>query len=225
MTDDMTPITIRRISPVTPSVRSYTCDRPQGYGFEPGQATEVAIDRDGWRDETRPFTFTSTPDDDHLGFTIKSYPEHDGVTEQIGQLEEGATLWIGDAWGAITDKGPGVFIAGGAGVTPFLSILRDRADRSDLEGCHLILSCSTEDELIAREELTAMEGLATTFLVTDEPSSPLSSGRLDADLLRRLITDTSAQMYVCGPPQMVEDVTEALKTIGAEPDSITLEDA
>ncbi len=41
--------------------------------------------------------FTSLPDADHLEFTIKSYPDHDGVTEQIGQTRLGDRLVIGDA--------------------------------------------------------------------------------------------------------------------------------
>ncbi len=72
---------IKAISPVAHNVFSYDLERPDGFTFEPGQATEVSIDKDGWRDEKRPFTFTSLPDDDRLQFTIKSYPERGGVTD------------------------------------------------------------------------------------------------------------------------------------------------
>ncbi len=224
MTDDRHAITIRSIQQVTPDVRRYTCDRPQGFDFKPGQATEVAIDRDGWRDKTRPFTFTSLPKDDHLEFTIKSYPDHDGMTEQLGLIETGATLLIDDAWGAITDTGPGTFVAGGAGVTPFISILRSRRDSGALDGCHLIFSNATEADIILREEFEAMDGLRTTFLVTDQPDSDLSADRLDEASLKALIDRTDQQFYVCGPPSMVEGVTDALRGIGADPDGITLED-
>jgi len=47
------------IEPVTHNVNRIVADKPEGYTFTPGQATEVALDRDGWRDEKRPFTFTS----------------------------------------------------------------------------------------------------------------------------------------------------------------------
>ena len=167
-------ITIRSIEPVTHDVRRYRCDKPEGYSFRPGQATEVRLDRDGWRDEERPFTFTSLPDDEHLEFTIKSYPDHDGVTEQLGLARAGDRLIIGDAWGAITDNGPGTFIAGGAGVTPFIAILRQRLAEQALDGCHLIFSNLTERDIIMRSEFEAMPGLRTTFLVTDQPDSPLA---------------------------------------------------
>ena len=58
---------------VTHNVRRFMIERPAGFSFEPGQATEVAIDRDGWRDEKRPFTFTNLQDRDYLEFTIKIY--------------------------------------------------------------------------------------------------------------------------------------------------------
>ena len=97
-------ITIRSIEQLTPDVRRYRLDKPEGYSDQPGQATELHLDRDDWRDEDRPFTFTSLPDADHLEFTIKSYPDHDGVTEQIGQAQLGDRFVIGDSWGAITDQ-------------------------------------------------------------------------------------------------------------------------
>ncbi len=224
MSDDQHAITIRSIDQVTPDVRRYTCERPEGYEFTPGQAADVALDREEWREETRPFTFTSLPSDDHLEFTIKSYPDHDGVTEQLGKLEVGAGLLIGDAWGAITDKGPGAFIAGGAGVTPFISILRARRAKDDLDGCHLVFSNATEADIILREEFESMPGLRTTFLVTDQPDSHLSAGRLDAPALEELISTTDQQFYVCGPPEMVEQISEALEGLGADADGVTFED-
>ena len=216
-------ITVQSIDDVTHDVRHYRCSKPDGYSFEPGQATELALDRDEWRDEKRPFTFTSLPDDDFLEFTIKSYPDHDGVTEQIGKAEVGDRFLIDDAWGAIEDKGPGVFIAGGAGVTPFIAILRNRCAAGELDGCHLVFSNMTERDIILRDEFEAMPDLRTTFLVTEQPDSPLAAEQLDRDALERLVDSVDQQFYVCGPPKMVEDISAALEQMGADPDGITFE--
>ena len=74
-------ITLCEISALTHDTNRLVFTRPEGYDFTPGQATDFALDQDGWREETRPFTFTSQPDEPILEFTIKSYPDHDGVTK------------------------------------------------------------------------------------------------------------------------------------------------
>jgi predicted ferric reductase len=66
--------------------------------------------------------YTSLNDNKQLEFTIKIYDSHNGVT-RIRKLKHGDELII-RVWGAIEYKGEGVFIAGGAGVTPFIAILR-----------------------------------------------------------------------------------------------------
>jgi len=75
--------------PLTPDTAHYVFSKPHGYRFKPGQATNLSIDQDGWRDEERPFTFTSDPEAPVLSFVIKSYPDHDGVTKELPDLTPG----------------------------------------------------------------------------------------------------------------------------------------
>lgn len=219
-------LTLRRIEPVTPDVHRLVFDKPDGLEFEPGQAVDLALDKDGWRDEKRPFTFTSLPVHGELEFTIKSYPDHDGVTEQIGQMKPGDKVLIGDPWGAINDEGPGYFIAGGAGVTPFVAILRKRLrDTGTLKGCTLIFSNETEDDIILREEFEAMEGLRTLFTVTDDDTAAgVLHRQIDKDFLSRVIEPDTGHYYICGPDKMIEDVTASLKDLGVDADRIVVED-
>src|SRR4051812_23334375 len=109
-------IKILAIEKVTHDVKQFTCSKPEGYFFKAGQATDVAINKPGWENEKRPFTFTSLGDESHLQFTIKSYKDHQGVTNELDKLNENDELIIEDSWGAIEYKGPGYFIAGGAGI-------------------------------------------------------------------------------------------------------------
>ncbi|MEC7819074.1 MAG: flavodoxin reductase [Pseudomonadota bacterium] len=218
-------MTLQSIRPITHNVHELTFERPEGYAFDPGQATDFALDRDGWRDEKRPFTFTSLPDAEHLQFTIKSYPSHDGVTEQIGQMTGGETVLIEDAWGAISDHGPGTIIAGGAGLTPFLSILRARQqEHGDLEGYRLIFANSCEKDIILREELERMPGLTLDLVLSDEDVDGIYHGQVDADYLDQSDLDFSQLFYLCGPPAMQEDVSTLLKARGVADDRLVHED-
>lgn len=218
-------LTLNQIEPVTHDVHCLRFDKPEGFTFEPGQAVELALDRDGWRDEARPFTMTSLPEDDFLEFTIKSYSDHGGVTEQIGKMRPGDKVIVGDVFGAITDAGPGAFIAGGAGVTPFIAILRRRQRDDALDGCTLIFSNRLEKDIIRREEFEGMDGLKTVFTVTDEAVDGLFNRMIDGDMLDDVLEDYDRRFYVCGPPPMIDAVVQTLKDKGVPDGRITIETA
>jgi len=112
-------VKILTIDKVTHNVKRFQVEKPEGYTFNPGQATEVSINVPEFRNERRPFTFTCLNSARYLEFTIKIYPEHKGITNELGKLKPGSELIIRDVWGDIAYKGVGVFIAGGAGITPF----------------------------------------------------------------------------------------------------------
>lgn len=221
----MPSVKILAIADVTHNVRRYTLERPAGYAFKPGQATDVSLDEEGWRDKKHPFTFTALADARTLEFTIKSYfsTGGDGVTERLYGYKPGQSLLIRDVWGTITYKGPGTFIAGGAGVTPFIAILRDLHHRRKLDGHTLIVSNRTEADIILRDEFEAMAGLEVIWTVTDDPQSGLLHDRIDAAFLKAHVTNFAQNFYLCGPDPMVEDLRETLTALGASVETITWE--
>ena len=216
-------VTIREIEVITHDVKRYVVDKPDGYAFEPGQATEVAINKEGLTDEARPFTFTSLPDDDHLEFVIKSYPSHNGVTDKLDDLKVGDELIIGDSWGAIQYKGPGWFIAGGAGVTPFIAILKKLAKDGNLKGNHLLFSNKTSKDVIMEGQFREWLGDHFISTLTDEKKEGHLNKMINEELLKELIEDTSVNFYVCGPDQMVKDISSQLENLGASADEIVFE--
>lgn len=221
----MQSVKILDIADVTHNVRRYTLEKPAGFQFEPGQATEVSLDEEGWRDNKHPFTFTSLTGDPHLEFTIKSYfnTGGDGVTERLYGYKPGQSLILRDVWGTITYKGPGTFIAGGAGVTPFIAILRDLHHKRKLAGHTLIASNRTEADIILRDEFEGFRGLETIWTVTDDPQSSLLHERIDADFLRRHARTFDQNFYLCGPDDMVKDLRGVLKELGANVENVTWE--
>lgn len=218
-------LTLQKIEPVTHDTHHLVFTRPAGFEFEPGQATDLTLLKDGWKDKARPFTFVNLPDSGTLEFVIKSYPEHDGVTEQIGKMAPGDKVSVTEPWGAIHDEGPGYFIAGGAGVTPFIAILRKRLEqRGNLEDCTLIFSNQTEADIILRDEFEAMTGLKTIFTVTDEKEAGVQTAMIDKTFLSRHVDPEFGHYYICGPEPMLNDISSALRELGVDEGRIVIED-
>ncbi|MFO7724440.1 MAG: FAD-binding oxidoreductase [Oceanipulchritudo sp.] len=221
----MPTVTIREVHKLNHNVRRFTTSKPDGMTFEPGQATEVSIDKEGLREEGRPFTFTSLPENEFLEFTIKIYPSHEGVTDALDDLKAGDRLLISEPFGAITWKGPGVFIAGGAGVTPFIAILRKCANEGIGAGNMLLFSNSKSEDVFMAQELGALCKGNIQLTLTSENHPDYFHGRIDEAFLKERIDDYSQYFYVCGPPPMIEEVTEALKHLGAVRERIITEEA
>lgn len=219
-----TSMTLRAVAPVTHDTHRYVFDAPADLDFEPGQAAELMLDKEGWRDEGRPFTFASLPGEDTVEFVIKSYPSHDGLTEQLPDQDPGTRFLMDGPFGAISDQGPGVFLAAGAGVTPFIPILRKRAADGTLGTCHLILSNKTAADIILRDLWDGMEGLKTDYVVTDEPKEGLHHGQIDKAYLADRIKDFDQPMYLCGPQGFVDAMRDALCALGTAKKHIVTED-
>jgi glycine betaine catabolism B len=216
-------VKISAIRQVTHDVKSFRIEKPAGYQFIPGQATEVSINKAGWEDERRPFTFTSLNQHPWLEFTIKRYADHDGVTNLLHQLKEGDELIIRDVWGAIEYKGPGYFIAGGAGITPFMAILRQLHEDKAIEGNVLFFSNKTAADVIYEEELSNILGSNAHFILTREKKDGYESGFIDTAFLQKNIRDFKRHFYICGPDKMIHDINAILERSGASADLVVFE--
>lgn len=217
-------IKIQDIGFITHNVLHIKTDRPANYSFSPGQATEVAINQEEWKNEKRPFTFTSLPEDGFLEFTIKVYPSHDGVTDQLQTLEIGDTFIIGDSWGAISYKGPGVFLAGGAGVTPFISILKNLRQQGSLEGNKLLFGNKRERDIILQGQFEQWLGKDFINILSDEQSSKFDHGYMDTSFIKKHVENAEKYFYVCGPPPMMDSVLKSLKQLEVPNQKIVTED-
>ncbi|HCX23646.1 MAG: flavodoxin reductase [Flammeovirgaceae bacterium] len=216
-------VKVTAVLSLTHDVKQIRTEKPDGFEFTPGQATEVALNKKGYQEEKRPFTFTCLPSDDYLEFVIKSYFDHDGVTKQIDEIQVGDELIIDEAWGAIEYKGKGVFIAGGAGITPFISIFRDLEAKGEVEGNKLIFSNKTGKDVILEPYWEELLGEDFTSTITHEKIEGHENGMINMEFLKKHVTDYSQNFYVCGPDQMIKDISGSLKQLGASPDGIVFE--
>lgn len=214
---------IQQILPLTHDVKQIKVEKPEGYSFISGQATDVSINKKEWKDEKRPFSFTSLPEDKQLEFVIKSYRDHPGVTNQIDKLAVGDELIIDDAWGAIQYKGKGVFIAGGAGVTPFIGIIKSLQSKGELAGNRLFFANKTAKDVILESYFRDLLGSDFISILAKEEVSGHEFGMIDKAFLKNHIQDFSQKFYVCGPDPMVKAISASLKELGANPEEIVFE--
>ncbi|MEP7268432.1 MAG: flavodoxin reductase [Saprospiraceae bacterium] len=216
-------VKIKSINPVTHDVLRIVTDKPGGYQFTPGQATEVAINKNGWQEERRPFTFTNLPGDNYLEFTIKTYPNHKGVTNELLQLKENDELILHEVFGAIAYKGEGVFIAGGAGVTPFISIFRHLQKKELIGNNVLVCANKTKADIILEKEFKELLGDAFISILSDEKAAGYHHGMITEDFLKENISGFDRQFYICGPPPMMDAVLKQLENLGIGENAITVE--
>jgi ferredoxin-NADP reductase len=216
-------VKIIEIEEITHDVKSFKVEKPQGYSFVPGQATEVSVNVPHLRDEKRPFTFTSLNSAGYLEFTIKIYSERNGITNELGKLKPGSELIIRDVWGDISYKGEGVFIAGGAGITPFISILRELHYRKKIGANMLIFANKTKEDIIHESELKWMLGDLFINILSDEMIEGYSHGFISQEFLKNNIPAGNNHYYLCGPPPMITEVLKQLSGLGIKESQITME--
>jgi len=216
-------VKVKSVKKITHDVISIQTEKPHLYTFTPGQATEVSINKDGWEEKKRPFTFTSLPIEKYLEFTIKIYPDHLGVTNQLQHLEQGGELILHDVFGAIAYRDEGIFIAGGAGITPFISILRSLASNKQIANNKLIFANKTEGDIILEKELAQLLGDNFINVLSDEQSDRHTYGLITGDIIESMGGSLTTQFYVCGPPPMMEAVLKHLVNLGVDEGTIIQE--
>jgi ferredoxin-NADP reductase len=194
-------------------VLQFHLQRPEGYQFAAGQAIELLL-LEPEKMGPAPFTFTglnTTPD---LELTIKIYEEHKGLTAALSRLNPGDKVLISDPWDSFTNNGPGVFIAGGAGITPFIALLRQFKAEGNIADSSLFFSNKTPDDIFLHAELKQILGSNYLDVITRSRYGSANE-RIDETFLRKNVKNLKQPFYVCGPPAFTESIQQALKMIGA----------
>ena len=208
---------------VTHDTKRFIVEKPVGYEYLPGQATLLSIPKSKWIDEFREFSITSTNQDQVLEFIIKEYPDHDGVTKQLHQLEPNDELVLHAPFGTILYDGTGVFLAGGVGITPFVAIIRHLHKNNQLKGNKLIFSNKEERDIILESELREMFGDDLILTLTRDDAKEYEHGRIDKEMILRYVEDMNQKFYICGPDAFVFDMKRVLNDLGVKDANIVAE--
>lgn len=200
---------------ITRNVKRFVVEKPEGFSYLPGQAADVSINKPGFQEEIRPFTFTSVNQDPYLEFTIKIYSDHEGVTNELAKLSAGDELILGDVFGTITYQGPGLYLAGGAGITPFIAIFRQLQLDNNLNGNTLLFANRTPEDIILKDELEQ--------LLAERCIHVIAPDYIDSELLQGYINPQNQYYYICGPEKFNAAMVDNLQRSGVASSKIILE--
>jgi propane monooxygenase reductase component len=216
------------IDPVTHDLRHLVLRlvEPAEIKFFPGQYVDIAVPG---TEEHRSFSManTSSREGGRLEFVIKVYP--DGLFSAFldNTLQVGDRLELTGPFGVFTLREGHdvdlVFVGGGAGIAPILSLLRSMSERGIRRRATFYYGARTAADLCFEKELHALEASLPDFRYVPALSEPTDGCGWDGevglitDVCRRLESDLAGRdAYVCGPPPMVEAAMETLEQLGVD---------
>ncbi len=194
-----------------------------GLSFAAGQVAWLSIGHSPFRIEEHPFSFASSAErPEQLAFAIKELGD---FTSTIGDTPIGTRVFVDGPFGTFDLYGEAesdlIFIAGGIGSAPIMSMLRTLADRNDDRRIQFFYGNRTWEEVIFREELQTLEerlNLEVIHMLERPPDDwEGESGFINQDMFsRRLICDDlrTCTFFACGPTPMIEAVQRALEDLG-----------
>ena len=198
---------------------------PAEIKFFPGQYVDIAIPDTG---AVRSFSManTSSRESGLLEFVIKVYPDGQFSRYLAEKMAEGDRLEITGPFGVFTlREGDNdlVFVGGGAGMAPILSLLRALKERGLQRKATFFYGARTKKDLCFEPELRRLEQQLPDFRYIPALSEPAHDEEWDGetglitDVVKRHASDLrGAHAYVCGPPPMVEAALPLLATLGVE---------
>lgn len=213
----------------TPDVRSIylkAANTPMHYAS--GQFAFVRFFSRGLSKEEHHFTLSSSPSNNELSFTVKELGDY---TSQLDLLREGDKALIDGPYGVFSNQGisgPFVFIAGGVGITPIMSMLRTMAKTGFREQATLVYGNRTKTEAVFLKELESLAKEFQNFRIipvySAEEVAGAYHGFITQNILEKEIPEPKAATYfLCGPKPMTKIVRKTLATLGIPASAIRTE--
>ena len=204
---------------------------PSGFRFRAGQFAWIRVGRSPFAIDYHPFSISSSAEQsDTVEFTIKT---EKGFTATVHDLRAGQTVYLDGPWGNFSmddHEGPGfVFLGGGVGITPLLSMLATLADRADRRPCWVFLGNRSADAQIGLREMTELTPRLdlTLIPVVSTPDARWSGrrGRIDAALLDEYLPPSRdrLQYFICGSPALMDGIEAALRELRIPPERVHAE--
>lgn len=193
-----------------------------GLDFKAGQFAWITLGDTPFKMQQHPFTISSSPEvKDKIRFTIKELGD---FTSEVGSIEIGSKAFIEGPYGNFTmdetSATHNVFIVGGIGITPTMSILQTLRERGDQRKTTVIFGTPSIELTPFYEELKALsaELKLNVVHVLEEPNDDWDgeTGFITPEIIRRNLPEdiSDCEYFVCGPPPMMDVAEGALREWG-----------
>jgi predicted ferric reductase len=213
---------VARVEQTTHDTYTVSLEQQSGapLSHQPGQFMFLKLLRPGRLSEEHPFTMASSPTGEPpLEATIK---ESGDYTSTIGETRTGDGALIEGPFGRFSfryrDAESFLFIAGGVGITPILSMLRALRDTGDARPAVLIYGNNAERDIIFRDELETLPAHVRVVHVLAEQDDGWDgpTGYVTKEIIEENASELldQARVYLCGPPPMMDTVETALRGLG-----------
>ena len=217
---------VKEVIQATPTTKTFRFERTDGPlpPFRAGQYVNVFVDVDGVL-TSRPYSIASAPGSDDLELTVRDRPGGLVAPYLLNEIKVGDALETTGPSGSfyyepLIDGDDLVFLAGGSGITPFMSIIRDAIQRKRPLKMHLIYGSRTPEDVIYSDELAELAASHADFkyalVISEPPPGQVGlTGFLDAKLVREQVRDVKGKtFYICGPNVMYDFCLAALQELG-----------
>ena len=221
---------ITQIRDVAEDVRSFHIHVPDRPAYRPGQFLVLELEAQG-KLRKRAYSLASPPHWENVEVLVKREPQGK-VSPVLFGLEEGAELDVKLPYGMMYLHDPlpekVVFLAGGVGLSPLLSMIRHLVHIGYGGGIVLLYGNRTPDYIIYKEELDELAQRPNVKVVytIDHPEGTGwqgETGFITTDMIRKYCDVENSGFYICGPPQMAGHMVQNLDELGVPHDRIRKE--
>lgn len=221
---------ISEVRQLSESTISLTLQGPalERLSFLPGQYANLNVPGSALH---RAYSFSSMPKDGSVSFLIRNVPGGlmSGFLRE--QAKVGASMSMAGPLGSFylrEIKRPVLMLAGGTGLAPFLAMLdKVVAAGGSAHAIHLIYGVNTDTDLVELDKLAAFAAAIPNFsyalVVVSEDSKQPKKGYVTQHIEPAQLNDGDVDIYLCGPPPMVEAVSQNLRERAIQPASFHYE--
>ncbi|CAN5128784.1 FAD/NAD-binding family oxidoreductase [soil metagenome] len=220
---------------ITDNITAFHFEKTEGFMYKPGQHATLrlvnapAIDDEG---NERTLSLTTIPSDNSIGFATRI--RDSAFKQNLKNMAIGETVEVSDPRGGMVlpndTSRPLVFFAGGIGITPFISMIREAAKNNFAQKITFFYANQTTKQAAFLDELTSIKKThsAFTFVPTITREDPMwlgEKGHITSSMIKKYIPDTENTIfYLAGPQALVTGVTEVLNQLGVDSLFIRSED-